>query len=128
MPEKNKKKEAKAKAKQEAEAKKTGFLSEIAGKIEAAKSLDDLKAIQPRVFNIWGDDVPAQIQALAAKKGEELQDNENAAADVAAKEVEVPSGWKKVTEEEVKEAEKAGTLVGYDPKKMLALIKEVEKK
>lgn len=103
--------------------KAAGFLEEIKIKINNAKTLDDLEALQSRVYDIWADKVPAEIQELAFEKGEEINANKPPAKRVTTKE-NLQKDWVKVTMEEVKAAEKEKKLVGFDDKTMTALIKD----
>lgn len=111
-----------AKDKKDAESKE-GFLKEISEKIEAAESFADLEALQQRVYDIWADDVPDKIQQLAYEKGEELED-ERPSRKLKNLKGDLQKDWVKVTDKEVKQAEKDGKLAGYDPETQTALINE----
>ena len=111
-----------AKDAKDAESKK-GFLEEISEKIEAAESFADLEALNDRVYDIWGDDVPTKIQELAFKKGEELEE-ERPSSKLKNVKGDLQKDWVKVTSEELKQAEKDGKLAGYDPETQTALINE----
>jgi len=103
--------------------KEEGLLAEISQKISAAKNIRDLEALNDRVFDIWGDSVPAKIQSLAAKKAEEIQESTQESGELEI-DNEDPENWESVTSEQVAEAEKDGTLVGFNSRTMKALIKK----
>ncbi len=92
---------------------KEGFITEISEKITEAKSIKDLEALNDRVFDIWADNVPAEIAKLAEEKGEELIENEKPKKDVAEAKIGEKKGWEKCSGKELKQAEEDGTLVGY---------------
>ncbi len=106
------------------EQKAAGFIKEISDKINAAQSMADLEALQGRVYDIWADQVPAEIQDLAAKKGEEIEKMNPLRRPPKPSKQSLQKDWKKVTMEEVKAAEKAGKLRGFDNKDMTADIAE----
>ena len=115
--------EAKAKQSQEEAAKIEELnIKEITDKINAAKTVEDLEALQPRVHEIWEGNVPEEIQILAASKGDEITKRNPLAPVPTPPKSVLQQGWKKVTMEEVKAAEKSGKLAGFDDKTMLANI------
>ena len=102
------------------------FVKQISERIKAAKTMEELEALTGDVLGIWGDEksVPKEVQALAAKRAEEIENpgkevSEPVLVDEGFKD---PDDWIKVTMEEMKEAEKAGTLQGFNPDTMFALI------
>jgi len=111
---------ADAKAKED---EQKGFIKEISDKIALAKDIDGLSALNQRVYDIWGDNVPAEIQELASKKGQDIEDGKKPKEEVSVEGTQ-PKGWVKVTPVQMKQAEKDGTLAGYDPVTGTALINE----
>lgn len=109
--------------KAEAENKKSGFIKEISEKINEAETIEDLEKLNERVYDIWADKVPVEIQELAFEKGEEIEANKPPAKKVSLKE-NLQKDWVKVTMSEVKKAEKDGKLAGFDDSTMTALIND----
>lgn len=105
------------------EVEQEGFIQEISEKIELAKDVDDLTALNQRVYDIWGDNVPVEIQELAGKRGQEIEDGKKPKVEVSLKDTQ-QKGWVKVTMEDVKKAEKDGKLAGFDESNMTALIND----
>lgn len=113
--------EIREKEEKESAKAKEGFFKEISDKINAAEKIEDLEALNGRVYDIWGDDVPIEIQELATKKGQEIELNNLLKAKIFSKK-KLQEGWVKVTDAEVKAAEKSGKLAGFDDKTMTAKI------
>lgn len=98
-------------------------IREISSKIGKAKKIADLVALNDRVNELFGDDVPLEIQELADNKGKEL----NVISGIPGNQIQedksvLQKDWKKVTPEEARELEKERRLAGYDPDEGLALI------
>lgn len=102
------------------DANQAAYINEITEKIKSAKSIDDLEALQERVHEIWGGIVPALIQDLASKKGEQLFAENPPLVEPEVPKEELQSGWVKVTMLQVKEAEADGKLRGFDESTMTA--------
>jgi len=93
-------------------------------KIVDCKSIEELEEMNAEVIKVFGEDVPEDVQALAADKYKSLK--EGAENEVFKKRITPesdPEAWKKLTPDEVKTAEKEGRLIGYNPKTGFALVK-----
>ncbi len=98
-------------------------IDEITEKINGVKTMEELEALTGRVHELWPEEIPVEVQELAAKRGEEIENEKPEAKKVISKD-DLQSGWKKVTMEEVKKAEGDGKLIGFDDITMTADIKE----
>lgn len=84
------------------------------------KKIDELKSQSVEV-----DGEKADSDPVAEKEEKKLVHGEDGVNldEVVIDRTPLPTNWVKVTTEDVVEAEKNGTLIGFDPKRMLALIR-----
>ena len=119
------KKAADKKEKQDAKLAKenAGYIEEVSTKIKEATTMEELDALSQRVYDLWADKIPAEIEALAATRAEEIEANAPAAQKTVLQS-DLQKGWRKVTQEEVSKLDKAVKVKGFDPVTMTADIIE----
>jgi hypothetical protein len=92
--------------------------------IAECKTMDELEALNPQVVEVFGENIPDDVQALADEVSKKIQAND--VNDIFVKRGEVtvkdPDDWKPASLKEIQDADKIGKLAGYNPRTGYALI------
>ena len=111
-------KDAQGKKAEEGTKSKVPTSESLINRIKACKSVKEIKAIEPDVIEAYGETIPDEINVIAEAKMKEFIESANKKEKDIVKKIE----WKVVTIAEKDEAEKNGTLRGWNQRTLEALI------